>query len=181
MDNLISRNQSPRISILANFHRRVFPLSLFPSPRTVSPLNLVSLQSMADAQTPQKKYNNTLALHPDFYRKRNPLSVSVPPLSYKMFKKKEKNKKSEKYDKSNQSIVRSIVCSPLSKRKSIIYKGNYQKHRLSEVDYMKSVKLTRITSSEITFPATNVGQIAMRVRDLVLDPLEHELSQYRTP
>jgi hypothetical protein len=37
-----------------------------------------------------------------------------------------------------------------------------------------AVKLTRITSSKISFPAVNIGQVMMRVKDLVIDPLKQE-------
>ena len=40
-------------------------------------------------------------------------------------------------------------------------------------------KLSRITSSSITFPALTVGQIIMRIRDLVIDPLRKELAVYK--
>lgn len=40
------------------------------------------------------------------------------------------------------------------------------------------IKLKRITSSKIKFPATNVGQIMMRIRDLVIDPLKQELDEF---
>lgn len=41
-------------------------------------------------------------------------------------------------------------------------------------------KISRITSSKIPFPATNVGQIMMRIRDLVIDPLKRELVGFNT-
>ena len=42
----------------------------------------------------------------------------------------------------------------------------------------ETFKLRRITSSKITFPAANIGQIMMRVKDLVLDPLRQEFADF---
>ena len=40
------------------------------------------------------------------------------------------------------------------------------------------LKLRRITSSKIMFPSMNIGQVMIRVKDLVLDPLKKEIAEY---
>jgi hypothetical protein len=114
--------------------------------------------------------------------------TSVPPLTYKKIKEKTKE---ASFKERNLYHPHEITITPRSKikvylRESILevkcankkkIPAKSKKKSIAEIieEPVQPVKLQRITSSKIAFPATTIGQIMMRVRELVIDPLKKEL------
>ena len=55
-------------------------------------------------------------------------------------------------------------------------KNNTHKRYITGIIPITGMKFSRITSSKITFPELTGGQIIMRIRDLVIDPLNLYIS-----
>lgn len=179
-------SNSSLVPKLSRIHRRVFPLSLFPTSEPSSPLKLNITQTFLN-HSPVRAKN---------YHKKNNKSLSIPQRSFKGipritvedFKQSFDKPLDRQYYKPNsiqispRSKVTVYTLKPLlrepSRRKT---KSNKEKKKCAEVTYEEvktNFKLKRITSSKILFPATTIGQIMMRVRDLVIDPLKIELKNF---
>ncbi|OMJ80431.1 hypothetical protein SteCoe_19336 [Stentor coeruleus] len=242
MDNMtfddIDSNAIPRLS---KIHRRVFPLSLFPTPEPSLPHGLFSGPSIFDSPiiSPKKKiytknptFNhqkrsiiNKLSQASNFQDFQDPNSTQGSP--YRFFHEPNKNKISPKSNrkvfspkpifqtefqslslsyplngtlelssfKVNEQFSKKCLSTSYgqklpkldrtpynqnnSKNKKKILKSRRKSIADIHDEIVPVIKLKRITSSKIKFPATNVGQIMMRIRDLVIDPLKQELDEFR--
>lgn len=177
---------------LSRMHRRIFPLSLFPTN------NINSLQStftphktVHKSHFSQKKAKKSQT-NPDSVAKPRTQSTIVPRIDYKSVKEAvpQLDSSPNRYfyqpcslKISPRSKITVYSTSPLGpqperkEKKRVKTKGKC----ISELFFdepKQPFKLSRITSSKITFPSANIGQIMIKVKDLVLDPLKQEIAAY---
>ena len=170
---------------LTRINRRVYPLSLFNTP-DIDARDLYNINTPQELPKTTPKPMKKQILHKKLTKNTKNTKISIPPLTYKqIINKKPENDLSQRlYFQPNN-----IKLSPRSKL--VIYSlkpltvetpkptrpKKLKNFSIAEKieEPITNIKLSRITSSKITFPSKNVGQIMMRVRDLVLDPLRKEL------
>ena len=212
-----SQDSSPNQK-LSKIHRRVYPLSLFPSPVLESPLGSFRVSTPVKAPRHLSKPRDTKQATTSIPIQARPDKLSGPPtLRIKDFDKSNfKGLEDRYYYQANQlklsprCKVTIYTASPFHGRGETMGYGGVEKKdknlnmkkgkkvrvycnskeknkKKGQVRYndeeseagKTGIKLSRITSSKITFPALTVGQIIMRIRDLVIDPLKKELAVYR--
>ncbi|OMJ76562.1 hypothetical protein SteCoe_24054 [Stentor coeruleus] len=233
--NNISEDDKDASSKLSQIHRRVYPLSLFPTPEPDLPSDLFGISTTIIPSSQSPKYKNpTKILGPSTLRQKliersnptpntlglrhaqespnryfyspkhikinpgsktilNSLNPTFPtevnssltyPLS-NLLGGKNPTKSKNQHNKNNLSIsfghklpkldfIPTNDQNPRNKKKTLKAK----KKSIADIieDTHHAIKLSRITSSHIPFPASTVGQIMIRIRDLVIDPLKQELA-----
>lgn len=234
--NNTSEDDKDLSSKLSQIHRRVYPLSLFPTPEPDLPSDLfgISTTIIPSSQSPKQKLSNKPPIPSTLRRRLIERSNPTPVLTGFRHAQESPNRYfySPKHIRPNPGSktilnslsptfpteVNSSLTYPLSnllggknpaKAKIMNNKNNLSisfGHKLPKLDFIPSndqnprnkkktlkakkksiadiiedthhaIKLSRITSSHIPFPASTVGQIMIRIRDLVIDPLKQELSE----
>lgn len=181
----------PEAIKLSRAHRRVFPLSLFPSTQYDSPRSsFAPLRTEHISHFSHKKPIKRLP-HPVPVTKPRTQSTIVPRIDYKSIKdsspQTDLNQNRYFYQPcsikiSPRSRVTIYSTSPIGvesvkkERKRVKTKGKCTVEVFDEPK--QPLKLKRITSSKITFPSINIGQVMLRVKDLVLDPLKQEIYEH---
>lgn len=186
---------------LSRVHRRVFPLSLFPSPSPNSPMNSIRVSPEEDLPRTLSRLRGKKKIERAVPRKAKSTKNSVPPLKIKeLMQTPHRALENRFYYKPNQ-----ISLSPRSKvtiytvgsfymdigNKNIenkahkmhqrVTRGKLHKRNITEFTESPKgeIKLSRVTSSKILFPATTTGQIIIKIKDLVLDPLRKEMTSHK--
>lgn len=177
---------------LSRMHRRIFPLSLFPISNLNSPQSSFTPNKTVHNSHFSKKTAKKRQIKPVSVPKPRTQSTIVPRIDYKSVKEvslpTEPSPNHYFYQPcslkiSPRSKVTIYSTSPLGpqperkEKKRVKTKGKC----ISELYFdepKQPFKLRRITSSKITFPSANIGQVMLRVKDLVLDPLKQEIADY---
>ena len=181
----------PEAIKLSKAHRRIFPLSLFPSPGSESPRS--SFTPIRTENLSHFSHKKPIKRHliPVPVTKLRTQSTIVPRIDYKSIKDScaQTDLSQNRYfyqpcsiKISPRSRVTIYSTSPFGtepvkkEKKRVKTKGKCTVEIFDEPK--QPLKLKRITSSKITFPSINIGQVMLRVKDLVLDPLKLEISEY---
>ena len=194
-----SNYEEDRSLKLSRMQRRVFPLSLFPPSRHESFLtDLTHSSSPVKQKFSSQPYTSKKVKRLDFGEvlkepaaKPRTQSTQVPQLRYHHLKTQtlEPGSDQNRYfykpcslKISPRSTVTVYSPRPLNESPRVSYREKAKVKKKIIVEAMdeprETFKLRRITSSKITFPAANIGQIMMRVKDLVLDPLRQEFADF---
>lgn len=177
---------------LSNIHRRVYPLSLFSGRSSESPQSLLKIQSFEysrkfSEKTQEKKVKTKL--RPLRSCKKTGNEQKLPELNYKSIRKLRDNKGfARKFRNISKDFGRDFKGYERVKRQFESLDGknmlgvlsNGEKCKKKSVcemlEEMKTEpKVRRISSSKITYPSANYGQILDKIKDLVIDPLKLEL------
>ena len=191
--NIESQENSPLIK-LGNIHRRVYPLSLFPTPEP-TPMNLFTMPLFSETENSKSKptHKKAVSINNSIIHKTE-RKIIIPALRYKEYENRNHSENLEHrcYYKPNhlqlspRSKVTIYTLKPIhTNNPSPIQTSKKKQKKQKNVENVvnepqpTTIKISRVTSSKILFPALTVGQIIMRVKELVLDPLKKELINYK--
>jgi len=170
-------------------------LSLFTGRSSESPQSLLKIPSFEysrkfSQKTQEKKVKNSLK--PLKTQKKTPNDQKLPELSYKNIRKlrdsktfgrklRDISKDFGKPTRLNERVRQNIRSFDSNQHLLSVLNNDHnpKKKKKSVCEILEEMKLLpkvrRISSSKITYPSANYGQILDRIKDLVIDPLKLEL------